>query len=108
VSGLLPPESGGLQETVPLLVCSRDQGRKSVEHPQRERERERERSAYFQYIYTYIQNVHPSSIVGIFSFDQEIENSREVGDNNVPGTFSSSPSFTCAESNHAILTPYLN
>jgi hypothetical protein len=74
----------------------------------RERERERERSAYFQYIYTYIQNVHPSSIVGIFSFDQEIENSREIGDNNVPGTFSSSPSFTCAESNHAILTPYLN
>jgi hypothetical protein len=27
-----------------------------------------------------IQNVHPSSIVGIYSFDQEIENSHEVGD----------------------------
>jgi hypothetical protein len=81
VSGLLPPESGGLQETVPLLVCSRDQGRKSVEHPDRQtdRERERERSAYFQYIY--IQNVHPSSIVSIYSFDQETENSHEVGDN---------------------------
>lgn len=51
--------------------------RKSVEHP----ERERERSACFQYIYIYIQNVHPSSIVGIYSFDQEIENSQEVGDN---------------------------
>lgn len=43
------------------------------------REREREKDLHISNIY--IQNVHPSSIVGIYSFDQEIENSHEVGDN---------------------------
>jgi hypothetical protein len=51
---------------------------------ERERERERDRSAYFRYIYIYIyifkMFILPS-IVGIYSFDQEIENSHEVGDN---------------------------
>jgi hypothetical protein len=74
----------------------------------RETERETEKDLHISNIYTYIQNVHPSSIVGIYSFDQEIENPHEVGDNSVPVTFSSSPSFACAESSHAILTPYLN
>jgi hypothetical protein len=83
VSGLLPPESGGLQETVPLLVCSRDQGRKSVENQEREREREREREIciFPIYIYIYIYKFHHSSIVGIYSFDQGIENTHEIGDN---------------------------
>jgi hypothetical protein len=48
---------------------------------ERETERERTICIFPIYIYIYIQNVHPSSIVGIYSFDQEIENSHEVGDN---------------------------
>jgi len=48
---------------------------------EREREREREKDLHISNIYIYIQNVHPSSIVGIYSFDQEIENSHEVGNN---------------------------
>ncbi len=44
-------------------------------------QREREKDLHVSNIYIYIQNVHPSSIVGIYSFDQEIENSQEVGDN---------------------------
>jgi hypothetical protein len=74
----------------------------------RQRKRERKICIFPIYIYSKCSSFKYCQYIFFWPRDWELSWSRRQQDNSVPVTFSSSPSFACAESSHAIFTPYLN